>query len=328
MNSVFQENRKCYMKTIRKQTTGLPAVIMILLVTLLVSPVCAVVQPEDNGNTVTVYGEILPSSVPVALFIGVPTTGTPPLTVQFTDQSTNTPTSWKWEYRHGSGSWKQFATSQHPSFTFSTPGTYDIRLTAKNAAGSDDEIKRNYITVSKQLAPVAQFIGKPTSGTAPLNVKFTDQSTNTPTSWKWEYRKGSGSWTQFAKNKNPSYTFPAAGSYDIRLTASNKGGSDVETKTAYITVTTPVRRPVARFTQDIYVGRAPLTVHFTDHSLYNPDTYFWQFGDGSTSSEKNPVHTYTRPGFYHVRERVSSAGGSDTASSGVLVLRTGWWWFR
>jgi len=309
------------MERIGKKTKITIAVVAVLFLTMLVQPVYAVVQTENTGNSLTVSGVILPSSAaPVAGFSALPTNGVAPLTVAFTDQSTNTPTSWKWEYRQGSGSWKQFATSQHPSFTFSTPGTYDIRLIAKNAAGSDDESKKDYITVSKQLAPLAQFIAKPTSGTAPLTVKFTDQSTNNPTSWKWELRKGSGSWVQFATTKNPSYSFQSAGTYSIRLTAANKGGSDDETKTGYITVKAPLKPPVARFTQDIYIGRAPLTVHFTDRSLNNPTSYFWQFGDGSTSSDKNPYHTYTQPGFYIIRERVSNTAGSATASGGILMI--------
>jgi PKD repeat protein len=294
----------------------------VLFFTLLVQPVFA-------GSSLTVSGEILPSSgAPVAWFSGFPTSGTPPLVVQFTDQSTNFPTSWKWEYRQGPGSWKQFATNQHPSFTFSSSGTYDIRLTVTNAGGTDDELKKDYIIVSNQLAPVVQFSATPATGSAPLTVKFTDESTNTPTSWKWELQKDTGRWMRFATTKNPSYTFLSAGTYSIRLTAANKGGSDEETKIGFITVTTPVRPPVARFTQDFYIGSAPLTVHFTDRSLNDPTSFFWQFGDGSTSSDKNPYHTYTRAGFYVIRERVSNEAGSDTASSGVFILRNGWWWFR
>lgn len=177
-------------------------------------------------------------------------------------------------------------------------------------------------------APVAAFIGTPTSGYVPLTVQFTDQSTNIPTSWKWEYRKGTGSWIQFSTIKNPSYTFTATGTYSIRLTATNAGGSNSEIKTSYITVVTAVQPPVARFSQDKYYGRSPLTVHFTDHSLNNPTSYFWRFGDGSTSTEKNPTHQFTRPGFYVIQERVTNAAGSDTAFSAVLVTGPGWWWFR
>lgn len=86
--------------------------------------------------------------------------------------------------------------------------------------------------------PVADFSGTPTSGEAPLSVAFTDSSTNTPTSWHWEKNDGSG-WVDFAGSptvQNPTELF-AAGTWDIRLTATNGGGSDLETKTSYITAT-------------------------------------------------------------------------------------------
>ncbi len=79
--------------------------------------------------------------------------------------------------------------------------------------------------------------------------------------------------------------------------------------------------PVALFTQNKYFGRAPLTVKFTDRSLYNPTRYSWNFGDGSTSGEQNPRHTYTRNGLYIVRLTVTNDGGSDTTYGAVLVFR-------
>ena len=84
---------------------------------------------------------------PVANFTAMPTSGTTPLAVTFTDTSTNTPTSWKWAYKNATVGWSQFSTAQNPSYTF-PEGTYDINLTATNAAGSDDEIKTGYITVA------------------------------------------------------------------------------------------------------------------------------------------------------------------------------------
>ena len=79
--------------------------------------------------------------------------------------------------------------------------------------------------------PVAAFSGTPTSGTAPLEVTFTDASTNTPTSWAWTFGDDSTSSSQ-----NPVHTYLAAGTYTVTLTATNADGSDGETKTAYITV--------------------------------------------------------------------------------------------
>jgi len=79
--------------------------------------------------------------------------------------------------------------------------------------------------------PVANFSGNPTSGTAPLNVAFTDQSTNSPTSWSWNFGDSSTSTAQ-----NPSHSY-AAGTYTVSLRATNAYGYDDEVKTNYITAT-------------------------------------------------------------------------------------------
>jgi PKD repeat protein len=80
---------------------------------------------------------------PVAAFSGTPTSGTWPLAVQFTDASTNAPTSWSWTFGDGGTS-----TAQNPNYTYNAAGTYTVTLTASNAYGSDAETKTNYITVT------------------------------------------------------------------------------------------------------------------------------------------------------------------------------------
>ena len=234
--------------------------------------------------------------------------------MQFTDQSTNGPTSWKWEYKLGSGSWTQFSTAQSPSYSFTATGTYSIRLTATNAGGSNTLTKSNYITVSAPPKPVAAFTATPTSGMPPLAVQFTDQSTNGPTSWKWEYQKvGTSTWTQFATTQSPAYTFAAAGQYSIRLTVTNAGGSSTLTKTGYITVgrcgfITPY------FTGSPTSGSKPLTVQFTDGSSGPVDMWEWDFQNDGTydSTVRNPSFKYTAKGTYSVKLRVTNACATGT----------------
>jgi PKD repeat protein len=93
-------------------------------------------------------------SAPVAAFSGTPLSGTDPLSVVFTDASTNTPTSWLWEKNSGSGyvNFDSGATSQNPTESF-TEGTWDVKLTATNAGGSDAEEKLDYVTSSAAAAP-------------------------------------------------------------------------------------------------------------------------------------------------------------------------------
>jgi PKD repeat protein len=88
---------------------------------------------------------------PVAGFSGTPTTGTAPLTVTFTDLSINTPTSWNWSFGDGNTS-----SASNPLYVYSAPGIYTVNLTATNTAGSDSEVKTDYITVNS--ANYTQFI--------------------------------------------------------------------------------------------------------------------------------------------------------------------------
>ena len=159
-----------------------------------------------------------------------------------------------------------------------------------------------------QNPPVADFSGTPTSGNAPLAVSFTDLSTNGPTSWSWTFGDGGTSTAQ-----NPSHTYASAGVYTVSLTATNAYGSDTNTKTNYITVTTPPQNPpVADFSGTPTSGYAPLAVSFTDLSTNSPTSWSWTFGDGGTSTAQNPSHTYASAGTYTVALTATNAYGSDT----------------
>ena len=127
---------------------------------------------------------------PVAAFTANRTSGTAPLAVQFTDSSTNSPTSWSWTFGDG-----QTSNLQSPSHTYTAAGNYTVNLTARNAGGADDERKVDYIAVSAPVvippAPVANFTATPRTGTAPLAVQFTDASTGTGiTNWSWTFGDG------------------------------------------------------------------------------------------------------------------------------------------
>ena len=98
-------------------------------------------------NDVWSAGATLPA--PVAAFSGTPLTGEKPLSVTFTDSSTNSPTSWLWDFGDGGTS-----TTQDPSHNYTKAGIYTVTLTATNASGSDSEIKSGYITVSDQITGV------------------------------------------------------------------------------------------------------------------------------------------------------------------------------
>lgn len=88
----------------------------------------------------------------------------------------------------------------------------------------------------KTSPPEAGFSANPTSGTAPLTVEFTDQSTGEITYWSWDFDKDGN---RDSSNQNPSYTYETSGTYTISLKVIGSGGSDTETKTDYITVAAP-----------------------------------------------------------------------------------------
>lgn len=255
---------------------------------------------------------ILPSdaAAPETSFTSAVTSGTSPLTVQFIDSSANTPVSWAWSFGDGNTS-----AEQSPSHTYSAAGSYTVTLTATNAEGSDTLSKSGYITVSGSVTvPVASFVAAPTSGTAPLAVQFADASSNAPVSWAWSFGDGSTS-----TEKNPSHSFTTAGTYTVTLTAINAGGSHTVSRSSYITVTEAAATPDAAFVAAVTSGSVPLTVQFADSSTNLPASWVWSFGDGNTSTEQNPAHTYTSAGSYTVTLTASNTAGSDTVSEAAYI---------
>jgi len=109
-------------------------------------------------------------------------------------------------------------------------------FTADQAARMDQQMAlyRPTMYSGTTSGPTAAFVGSPTSGTAPLTVQFTDQSTGSPASWSWTFGDGGTSSAQ-----NPSHTYTTPGSYSVSLTVSNGDGSDTATRNGYITVNEP-----------------------------------------------------------------------------------------
>jgi PKD repeat protein len=261
-------------------------------------------ETKTDYITVTEQAQI----PPVADFSASPTSGDAPLTVNFTDLSTGSPTSWLWDFGDSVGT----STDQNPSYTYSTPGAYTVALTATNANGSDDETKVDYINVSSSESLAADFEGSPRSGDAPLTVHFTDLSGGDPISWGWDFGDGGVSFVQ-----NPSHTYNGHGEYDVMLMVMNLDFEmDMVTKYSYITVTGQTGNPpVANFSATPTSGEAPLTVQFTDLSTENPTSWSWDFGDGTgTSTLQDPLHTYETPGIYTVSLIANNAYGSNTVT--------------
>jgi len=154
-----------------------------------------------------------------------PVAGEAPLDVFFYSDTSagGEPEIWAWDF--GDGGTSDVA---NPVHTYTDPGTYTVSLTVTNAAGSDTETKVD--VVHAQSLPVAAFSATPLGGTTPLEVTFTNTSTNA-ISYSWDFGDGNTSTTA-----SPVHTYIAAGTYTVSLTATNTDGDDVETKTDYITV--------------------------------------------------------------------------------------------
>ena len=146
------------------------------------------------------------------------TSGNVTQVVNFSDQSSNSPTAWSWAFGDSNTS-----TAQSPSHTYTAAGTYSVVLTATNAGGSDTCTKSNYITVS---AFQANFTATPTWGLPPLAVNFTDASLNNATAWSWTFGDGATSTAQ-----NPSHTYTSSGYYTASLHSSNAYASDTCSQT-------------------------------------------------------------------------------------------------
>lgn len=267
-------------------------------------------QKKTKENYITVLEPVKP---PVADFNATPESGVVPLSVTFTDTSLNEPTSWSWVF--GDGGLSQ---EQHPVHIYTVPGTYSVNLTVSNKAGSSSKEKPQYIKALPNVTkPVADFIADPTSGMVPLQVQFTDKSLNNPTSWLWDFGDGANA---TSTEQNPSHVYKVAGTYSVTLTATNVAGSDTISKPQLINAQPSVLKPIADFMADPTSGYAPLQVTFTDLSKNDPTAWRWEFGDTTTSNEKNPVHLYTQPGTYSVTLNVSNSAGSDQITKPNLIV--------
>jgi len=240
------------------------------------------------GATVNTIG-----AVPVAAFTADVTEGCDNLTVNFTDLSNNTPTSWAWDFGDGNTS-----NLQNPSHTYSVSGVYTVTLTVSNFNGPDAETLTNYITVGETPVIVMSMTEESlvgNDGTATAEV--------TGGALPYFYV-----WSNLAGNTE-TISGLIAGEYCVTVTEDL--GCEAS---ACITVTQvdPLSPPVADFVADEIDACGTLTVQFTDLSTNTPTTWSWNFGDGGTSTEQNPEYTYSVPGIYTVVLSVSNADGDDT----------------
>lgn len=260
---------------------------------------------------------IEPEQKVVASFTASVASGNAPLAVNFTDTSTNSPTSWLWEFEAGVTS-----TSQNPSHTFLNPGVYTVRLTAANALGEYPYAMTITVTSPDagelpSVPPLAAFTVDVALGVAPLTVNFTDASTGTPTEWEWSWGDGTANGT----TQNPIHVYASDGQYIVTLTATDAHGwtSSASKVIVVSSDTDPSDNvPIADIVSSVTSGFAPLSINFS--AVVSTDAiYAWDFGDGSTSSLTAPTHLFAAPGTYTVTLTVSNLYGSTSSNITIVV---------
>jgi PKD repeat protein len=269
-------------------------------------PVTFMVSDGSIEDSEIVTITVLDKGVLDAAFLMDITSGTAPLVVHFSDQSSGNVRFRVWSFGDGS-----FSFEKNPVHTYRETGTYTVRLRVWDGKIVDTEVKTDCITVT-QPELQADFTADTTSGTAPLKVRFMDASTGNVRYRTWYFGDGDTSHAQ-----NAVHTYREAGTYTVRLVVSDGRGTDTEVKTDYITVTRP--ELLADFTADTTSGTAPLKVRFSDTSSGKVQFRVWSFGDGSSSFEKNPVHTYREAGIYTVRLTVYGKGDLDTETKTAYI---------
>ncbi len=229
------------------------------------------------------------------------TASTDGLTAIFTDTSTGPPTAWEWDFGDGSA----VVSVQNPTHAYAAAGTYTVVLTVANSIGQTASTSRFVTVAPPGTAPAAAF----TVTFSGLTAIFTDTSTGSDLSWSWDFGDGSAASTE----QNPSHTYAAAGTYRATLTVTNVLGSDSTSQV--LTVPPAGSTPTAAFT----FQASGLQVAFTDASTGSPTSWQWDFGDGSSSTERNPVHAYAESGTYTVELTATNASGSSSVSQFVDV---------
>lgn len=220
------------------------------------------------------------------------TEGCGSLNVNFTNTSIPSGSAFFWDFGDG-----QTSTLENPSIIYTTPGSYDVSLTID---GSSTELKTSFINVYEKPVPAFSSSSLLT-GCAPLSVSFNGTAgASTITSWFWDFGDGNTS-----NQQNPVYIYDTQNSFNVSLVVVDDNNCQgAISEISYITV----YKPVADFSApDRFSCNGDLTVNFTNLSsaLGATPTYFWEFGDGNTSSLTDPSNTYVDNGHYGVKLTVT-----------------------
>ena len=239
-----------------------------------------------------------------AKFLASKTTECGTKLISFVDQSTGNIDSWIWDFDRGTSA-LVYDKSENPAITF-VPGEYNVKLTVKS--GTEESSFTQKIIVYEE--PTAKFSLSGFTGCINSEFQFIDESEASAaiSNYIWSFGDGNGS-----SQKNPSHTYIEAGKYSIGLTIlDDHGCKATENFIDYLEVSAPLVLDVtASSTQSC---SAPLTTTFASSvSGGTAESYSWSFGDGESSDEKNPQHTYTADGSYDVILSATTSTGCENS---------------
>jgi gliding motility-associated-like protein len=225
-----------------------------------------------------------------------------PFTVNFNDLSTGGATSWRWDFGDGGTS-----TLQNPSHTYTTLGTYSVKLFINDGNGCGDSIIKNQFI--KVQAPVVAINGLPLEGCVPFTISPTPNVTTVDgiASYLWNFGDGGTSTAQ-----NPSHTYTLQGTYTVKLyITTNDGCIDSAVMTNAVRTG---NKSLANFSAIPLAQCVGQPIQFTD--LTSPsDRWSWDFGDAmGTSTQQNPVYSYQDTGKFTIQLIAWNNGCPDTMS--------------
>jgi PKD repeat protein len=250
---------------------------------------------DNDCGTSSTTNTVVIQTPPSANFTSNAVNGCNTFVVNYTNTSTTNTTSQLWVFQGGNPA---TSTAANPVVSYSTPGSYQVSLTASNAQGSNNKTLLNYITVYP--SPVASF----TYSQAGAVFGFVSTSTNS-TTYLYDFGDGSTSTLQ-----NPTHTYANGGTYTVSLTTTN-ALCQPNTITQTINATSA---PISSFTSSGNSGCNPFTTTFTSTSLNTPSSFTWTFPGGSPASStlSNPTVTYNAAGSYDVILTTTNSFGSNT----------------
>lgn len=198
---------------------------------------------------------------------------------------------------------------------FADGAAHDLQIEylAQSGAAAACEFHVDMIEIWTRDAPVADFSWDPQNPAPGEPIQFTDLSTGEPDEWYWDFGDGGTSAEQ-----NPVYAYQQPGAYTVTLTVARSADGSQSAAQAVVSVSEDL---VADFEWQPATPTAGSATSFFDRSSGGPDGWYWDFGDGSVSDERNPVHVFPEPGVYPVTLTITkgSAGAQASVTHQVTV---------